>query len=116
MRPISSQKIIFGSGCFWCTEAVFQRLRGIEKVESGYAGGHTDAPNYSTIHTQDIDHAEVIRATFDSGIIPLERLLDVFFSTHDPTTPNRQGNDIGSEYRSMILYTTEEQRHIYKNW
>lgn len=99
---------VFGGGCFWCTEAVFRMLRGIETVEPGYAGGSTGspqaAPTYEQVSSGRTGHAEVIRVTYDPREIRYEDLLTVFFGSHDPTTPNRQGNDIGSQYRSIILY------------
>jgi len=101
-----SETAVFGGGCFWCTEAVFQTLKGVESVESGYAGGTLPRPDYRNIG----DHAEVIKIEFDPSEISYEQLLTVFFATHDPTTPNQQGADIGSQYRSVILYSTEEQR------
>ncbi|OGG76723.1 peptide-methionine (S)-S-oxide reductase [Candidatus Kaiserbacteria bacterium RIFCSPLOWO2_01_FULL_54_24] len=101
---------VFGGGCFWCTEAVFQMLKGVEKVESGYAGGATDSPSYEQVSTGNTGHAEVIRVTYDPAVISYEDLLTVFFGSHDPTTPNRQGADVGEQYRSVILYGTEEER------
>jgi len=101
---------VFGGGCFWCTEAVFQMLKGVEKVESGYAGGSADNSSYGLVASGKTGHAEVIRITYDPAVILYEDLLTVFFGSHDPTTPNRQGNDIGAEYRSVILYQTEEEK------
>jgi len=101
---------IFGSGCFWCTEAIFQRLKGVESVESGYAGGHTNNPTYEQVSAGNTGHAEAIQIKFDPTQIKYADLLSVFFATHDPTTLNRQGNDIGSQYRSAIFYTTDEQK------
>ncbi len=102
--------IVFGGGCFWCTEAVFQMLKGVSKVESGYAGGTTENPSYERVSGGGTGHAEVIRVTYDPAIISYEDLLTVFFGSHDPTTPNKQGNDIGEEYRSVILYGSEEEK------
>lgn len=107
---MSDQTIFFGSGCFWCSEAVFQRLRGVESVTVGYAGGQTLSPTYHDVSHKDTGHAEVIRVVFDSNVVPLEILLDVFFATHDPTTLDRQGNDVGPQYRSIILYASDEQK------
>src|SRR3989344_3855736 len=104
------EEAIFGGGCFWCTEAIFQRLRGVEKVESGYSGGKTENPTYEQVCNGDTGHVEVIRITFNPAIIPFKTLLEVFFETHDPTTLNRQGNDVGTQYRSVIFYTTEAQK------
>jgi peptide-methionine (S)-S-oxide reductase len=101
---------IFGGGCFWCTEAVFQMLKGVSKVESGYAGGKVDNPTYEEVSAGSTGHAEVIRVTYDPAIISYEDLLTVFFGSHDPTTPNRQGNDVGEQYRSIILYETDEEK------
>jgi peptide-methionine (S)-S-oxide reductase len=100
----------FGGGCFWCTEAVFQRLAGVEKVVSGYAGGKAADPSYEAVCTGRTGHAEVIQVTFDPQVISYADLLEVFFSTHDPTTMNRQGNDVGTQYRSVIFYHDERQR------
>lgn len=100
----------FGSGCFWCTEAVFQQLKGVSSVVSGYSGGHVKNPTYEQVTTGRTGHAEVCQIQFDPEQISFEELLEVFFNTHDPTTLNRQGNDIGTQYRSVIFYHTEEQR------
>lgn len=102
--------ITFGSGCFWCTEAVFQQLKGVETVASGYSGGHVENPSYEQVVTGRTGHAEVCQITFDPEQISFEDMLEIFFDTHDPTTLNRQGNDVGTQYRSMIFYHTEEQR------
>ncbi len=107
-----TQTAIFGGGCFWCTEAVFQMLKGVSKVEPGYAGGNAEHPSYEEVSSGTTGHAEVIRVTYDPGIISYEDLLTVFFGSHDPTTPNRQGNDVGEQYRSIILYETDEERRV----
>jgi len=99
-----------GSGCFWCTEAVFQQLKGVSSVVSGYSGGHVDNPSYEQVVTGRTGHAEVCQIHFDSEQISFEDILEVFFNTHDPTTLNRQGNDIGTQYRSAIFYNSEEQK------
>ena len=104
------QQALFGGGCFWCVEAIFLQLKGVQKVVSGYAGGHTDNPNYDDICRGDTNHAEVILIDYDETQISFEQLLDVFFTTHDPTTLNRQGNDIGTQYRSVIYYLNDEQQ------
>lgn len=101
---------IFANGCFWCTEAVFQRLKGVQEVVSGYTGGHIKNPPYREVCTGRTGHAEGIKIKFDPEQISYTELLEVFFATHDPTTLNRQGNDVGTQYRSEIFYTTEEQR------
>ena len=100
----------FGTGCFWCTEAVFLEVKGVHRVVSGYAGGYTKNPTYQQICTGTTGHAEVIQITFDSDVIAFEDLLQVFWRTHDPTTLNRQGADVGTQYRSVIFYHDEEQR------
>lgn len=99
-----------GGGCFWCLEAVFERLRGVESVTSGYAGGRVEDPTYRQVCSGTTGHAEVVRITYDPDVIAFRDLLDVFFATHDPTTPNRQGADRGPQYRSIILYESESQR------
>ena len=104
------QQAVFGGGCFWCVEAVFLQLRGVEKVVSGYAGGLTVNPTYEQICEGDTQHAEVIQIHFDESQISFSQLLDVFFATHDPTTLNRQGNDVGTQYRSVIYYQDELQQ------
>ncbi len=106
------QTITLGGGCFWCTEAVFDRVRGITDVESGYTNGHTVNPTYEQICQGDTGHAEVVRLTFDADEISLEEILEIFFHTHDPTTLNRQGNDVGTQYRSGIYFTTPEQAEV----
>ena len=100
----------FGNGCFWCTEAIFEQLEGVSKVESGYAGGEVKNPTYKEVCTGNTGHAEVIKLTYDPKLISYRELLDVFFSTHDPTTLNRQGADVGTQYRSAIFYHNEEQK------
>ncbi|OGZ69789.1 MAG: peptide-methionine (S)-S-oxide reductase [Candidatus Staskawiczbacteria bacterium RIFCSPHIGHO2_12_FULL_38_11] len=104
--------IVFGGGCFWCTEAVFKMLKGIIFVEPGYAGGTLPNPTYEAVSDGNTGHAEVIKVEYDADIIPLETLLTVFFATHDPTTKNRQGNDMGTQYRSIILCDNTSQIEI----
>lgn len=104
------KKAIFGGGCFWCTEAVFERLKGVSDVTSGYAGGSMAAPSYEQVSSGETGHAEVIQITFDPGVISYEELLNVFFTTHDPTSLNQQGADKGTQYRSAIYYLDESQR------
>jgi peptide-methionine (S)-S-oxide reductase len=106
----------FGNGCFWCTEAVFQQLKGVEKVESGYAGGHVENPTYEQVCSATTGHAEVLQITFDPAVISYEELLRVFWETHDPTTLNRQGNDVGPQYRSIIFYHSEEQKQLAEKY
>jgi peptide-methionine (S)-S-oxide reductase len=104
-----------GSGCFWCTEAIFQELEGVEKVESGYMGGQTLNPTYKDICTGETGHAEVCQITFNPEIISFTDLLEVFWQVHNPTTLNRQGADVGTQYRSVIFYHSEEQKQIAEN-
>ncbi len=100
----------FGNGCFWCTEAIFQQLKGVESVYPGYTGGHVKNPSYREVCTGDTGHAEAIQIKYDPEVISYRELLDVFFYTHDPTTLNRQGNDIGTQYRSAIFYHDPGQK------
>jgi peptide-methionine (S)-S-oxide reductase len=106
------KQVVFGGGCFWCTEAIFQMLKGVVKVEPGYAGGEMENPSYERVSEGTTGHAEVIRITYDPLAISYEDLLTVFFGSHDPTTPNRQGNDIGEQYRSVIFYGDESEKAI----
>jgi peptide-methionine (S)-S-oxide reductase len=101
---------VLGGGCFWCLEAVFDRLAGVKSVESGYMGGQRENPTYQQVCSGATGHVEVVRVKFDPAELSYRDLLEVFFSTHDPTTLNRQGNDVGTQYRSVIFYTSEEQR------
>ncbi|MGM9475126.1 peptide-methionine (S)-S-oxide reductase MsrA [Pedobacter sp. GSP4] len=104
------QTATFGGGCFWCTEAVFQSLNGVSQVTSGYMGGELKHPTYMEICNGNTGHAEVIKINFDEAVISYEELLLIFFKTHNPTTPNRQGNDIGTQYRSVIFYENDTQK------
>lgn len=104
------ETIVFGGGCFWCTEAVFKMLKGVLSVEPGYAGGKTENPTYEQVSRGDTGHAEVIRVEYDPEQVAFAELLQVFFGSHDPTTLNRQGADVGTQYRSVIFYTTESQK------
>jgi peptide-methionine (S)-S-oxide reductase len=110
MKDPKSTVAVFGGGCFWCTEAVFDELRGVKSVVSGYAGGSTKNPTYEHVCGGGTGHAEVIKIDFDPTEIAFKDLLTVFFATHDPTTLNRQGNDVGTQYRSAIFYANEEQK------
>jgi len=101
-----------GAGCFWCVEAVFDALKGVESVESGYSGGHTENPTYREVCSETTGHAEVAQIKFNPDEISFKEILQVFFTVHDPTTLNRQGNDIGSSYRSAIFYHSDEQKKI----
>ncbi len=103
---------VFGGGCFWCTEAIFEMLKGVEKVESGYSGGAAENPSYEKVSSGTTGHAEVIRVTYNPAVISYEDLLTVFFGSHDPTTPNQQGADVGEQYRSVILYESDEDKQI----
>jgi len=105
----NEQTAYFGGGCFWCIEAVFNRLRGVKQAISGYMGGHVDKPTYRLVCNGDTGHVEIVKVTFDPSEITFRDLLEVFFSMHDPTTLNRQGNDVGDQYRSVIFYTSDEQ-------
>ena len=108
------QTVVLGGGCFWCLEAVFDRMQGVTSVESGYMGGHVENPTYRQVCDGDTGHVEVVRVTFDPGKTSYRELLDVFFTIHDPTTLNRQGNDMGTQYRSAIFYSSEEQHREAK--
>ena len=102
----------FGGGCFWCTEAVFDAVQGVEDVVSGYSGGHKENPTYQEVCSETTGHAEVVQVKFDPQEITYKEILQIFFGTHDPTTLNRQGNDIGTSYRSAVFYHDEEQKKI----
>ena len=107
---------IFGNGCFWCTEAIFEKLDGVSKAVSGYSGGMVENPTYNEVCSGETGHAEVIQITFDPSIISFTELLEVFWNTHDPTTLNRQGNDVGTQYRSAIFYHNEEQKKLAERY
>jgi peptide-methionine (S)-S-oxide reductase len=107
---MSQEIATLAGGCFWCLEAVFDELKGVQSVESGYMGGKTPNPNYEQVCSGTTGHAEVVRVTFDPDVVSYEDLLSVFFAIHDPTTPNRQGNDVGTQYRSAIFTHTPEQK------
>ena len=102
----------FGGGCFWCTEAIYERVNGVQKVESGYSGGNVADPDYKMVCSGTTGHAEVVQITFDPEKVSFLELLEIFFKTHDPTTLNRQGADVGTQYRSIVLYHSEEQEKI----
>jgi peptide-methionine (S)-S-oxide reductase len=108
----TNESIVLGGGCFWCLEAIFQKIDGVTKVISGYAGGTSVNPSYQQVCTGSTGHAEVIKVEFDNTKISLEKILKVYFLAHDPTTRNRQGNDVGTQYRSTILYTDEPQKKV----
>jgi peptide-methionine (S)-S-oxide reductase len=107
---MATETATLAGGCFWCVEAVVVRLRGVKAVRSGYMGGHTPSPTYRDVCNGDTGHAEVVQVTFDPEVIGYRDLLEVFFGTHDPTTPDRQGNDVGTQYRSAIFFHTDAQR------
>jgi len=104
------QKAYFASGCFWCTEAVFEDLKGVENAVSGYTGGSNRNPTYEQVSSGDTNHAEVVEITFDADVISFKTLVEVFFKTHNPTTLNKQGNDVGTQYRSAIFYVDDKQK------
>ena len=116
MQNINSDTATFGSGCFWCTEAIFQQLKGVLKVESGYSGGARPNPTYEQVSSGATGHAEVTQITFDPSVISFDELLEVFWKTHDPTTLNRQGADVGTQYRSVIFYHNENQKQIAESY
>lgn len=101
---------VFGGGCFWCTEAVFLAIRGVQSVEPGYCGGHLDSPSYEQVCSGSTGHIEVVRIVFDEQVVTFEQLLDVFFATHDPTTPGRQGHDVGPQYQSVVFFQDQQQK------
>ncbi len=105
-----------GTGCFWCTEAIFQQLKGVLKVTSGYSGGHVEHPTYDEVCEKNTGHAEVVQVIYDPSLISYDELLEVFWQTHDPTTLNRQGNDVGPQYRSVIFYHNGEQKEKAENY
>jgi peptide-methionine (S)-S-oxide reductase len=115
-KEVKMEIATFAGGCFWCTEAVFLELKGVEAIVSGYIGGKTTNPTYKEICQGDTGHAEAIQITFNPEIISFGELLELFFATHDPTTLNRQGNDVGTQYRSEIFYHNEEQRLISEDF
>lgn len=110
--PTGNATITLGGGCFWCTEAVFDRVRGVTDVQSGYSNGHVHSPTYEQVCTGNTGHAEVVRVQFDESVISLREILEIFFATHDASQLNRQGNDVGTQYRSGIYYETEAQGEL----
>ncbi|EHK00602.1 methionine sulfoxide reductase A [Candidatus Haloredivivus sp. G17] len=107
-----TEEIVLGGGCFWCTEAAFKEVDGVKSVTSGYAGGHTENPSYREVCSGDTGHAEVVKIEYSKEELGLEEILEFFFRIHDPTTEDRQGPDIGSQYRSIILYQNEEEKEV----
>lgn len=114
-QSVSTECASFGMGCFWCAEAIFSRLRGVEKVEVGFAGGAKANPSYREVCSGDTGHAEVVRVTYDPAVIPYQKLLEVYFAMHDPTTVDQQGVDVGSQYRSVIFTYTSAQEAMAQN-
>ncbi len=110
------QRAYFASGCFWCVEAIFESVKGVEEAISGYAGGHTSNPTYQSIGTGTTGHAETVEVIYDTSMVNYSTLLEVFFGSHDPTTLNRQGPDAGTQYRSAIFYTSEEEKHLAEKY
>jgi peptide-methionine (S)-S-oxide reductase len=110
--PSRTEVATLGGGCFWCLEAVYQELRGVEKVESGYSGGDVPNPTYREVCSETTGHAEVVRVTFDPEVVSYKDILEVYFTIHDPTTLNRQGADVGTQYRSVIFYHDDDQRRV----
>ena len=109
------ETITIGGGCFWCVEAVFEMVRGVQNVESGYSNGHTLNPSYEEVCSGRTGHVEVLKISFDSSVVGLKDILNIFFAIHDPTTLNQQGNDVGTQYRSGVYYENDEQAKIVKN-
>ena len=114
--PAGMAKATFASGCFWCSEALFKQLKGVKSVVSGYSGGSSKNPSYAEVTRGTTGHAEAIQITYDPSVITYPELLEVFWKTHDPTTPNQQGHDIGPQYRSVIFYHSEEQKQLAENY
>lgn len=112
MTPATLERITLAGGCFWCLEAVYERVRGVHQVENGYSNGHHPHPNYEQVCSGNTGHAEVVRIDFDPAEVSLRELLEVFFTIHDPTTLNRQGADVGTQYRSGIYWHSEDQRQL----
>ena len=110
LMPAENETIVLGAGCFWCVEAVYERIDGVEAVEAGYSNGYTDKPTYKEVCSGNTGYAEVVRVTFDPQKVTYSEILDIFWKAHDPTTLNRQGADVGTQYRSGIYYSSEEQK------
>lgn len=114
---MKTEKITFGSGCFWCTEAIFEQVKGVIKVTSGYSGGHIENPTYEQVCEKNTGHAEVCQLDYDPTMVTVDELLEIFWQTHDPTTLNRQGNDVGPQYRSVVFYHNalqQERAELFK--
>lgn len=108
------QTFVLGGGCFWCLDAIYQKTRGVTNVVSGYSGGHDRSPSYETVCSGTTGHAEVVEVTFDETIVPSDVILDMFFTAHDPTSLNRQGYDVGTQYRSVMFYADDAQKRLFK--
>lgn len=113
---VKTDTVTFGNGCFWCTEAIFQQVNGVLKVESGYSGGHVENPSYKEVTTGTTGHAECLNIIYDPAKVSYDELLEIFWQTHDPTTVDRQGNDVGPQYRSVIFYHNEEQKKVAEEY
>ena len=113
---VKSDTVTFGTGCFWCTEAIFQDVEGVISVESGYSGGHVANPTYEQVSSGSSGHAECLNIVFDPAKVTYDELLEIFWQTHDPTTLNRQGNDIGTQYRSVIFYHNQQQKEVAEKY
>lgn len=112
---MNSEEIVLGGGCFWCLDASYRLVNGVMEVISGYTGGHTLHPNYQDVSSGNTGHAEVVKIVFDTSILSLEDILEIFWAIHDPTTLNRQGNDVGTQYRSAVFYSNGKQKEIAEN-
>lgn len=110
IKNMHTETITLGNGCFWCTEAIFQQVNGVIKVTSGYSGGHIENPTYEEVCEKTTGHAEVLQVEFDTSVVTVDEILEIFWQTHDPTTLNRQGNDVGPQYRSVVFYHNENQK------
>ena len=113
---VKKETVYLGGGCFWCTEAIFNQIKGVEKVIPGYMGGKKEDANYKDVCSGNTNHAEVVKVIFDVNIISFSKILEIFFFIHDPTSLNRQGNDIGSQYRSVVFYSSKNQLKVIKNF
>lgn len=114
MTSSTPQTFVLAGGCFWCLDAVYRRVRGVQGVRSVYTGGHTDHPDYESVCSGTTGHAEAVEVTFDTSVVPADVILDLFFTGHDPTTLNRQGYDVGTQYRSAMFPADDEQRHLFE--
>ena len=113
---MNTEKITFGNGCFWCTEAIFQQVKGVVKSTSGYSGGHVENPTYEQVCDKNTGHVELAKVVFDPAIVSIDEILEIFWKTHDPTTLDQQGNDVGPQYKSVIYYVTETQKQVAQKY